>query len=87
MRNQYACVKYYEGTPIPASIIIVIILGVAFRQGRIDHLLPLGSIRTDALNHRTNTGQGIGQTSIRVSDRSRYRRLAGRNIVIENGGR
>ena len=38
-------VKYYEGTPIPASIIIVLILGVAFWQGRIDHLLPLGSIR------------------------------------------
>jgi len=38
-------VKYYEGTPIPASIIIVIILGIAFWQGRIDHLLPFGSIR------------------------------------------
>ncbi len=38
-------VKYYEGTPIPASIIIVIILGIAFWQGRVDHLLPFGSIR------------------------------------------
>jgi CDP-diacylglycerol--serine O-phosphatidyltransferase len=38
-------VKYYEGTPIPASIIIVIILGIAFWHGRIDHLLPFGSIR------------------------------------------
>ncbi len=38
-------VKYYEGTPIPVSIIIVIILGIAFWQGRIDHLLPFGSIR------------------------------------------
>ena len=38
-------VKYYEGTPIPASIILVIILGIAFWQGRIDHLLPFGSIR------------------------------------------
>ena len=38
-------VKYYEGTPIPTSIIIVIILGIAFWQGRIDHLLPFGSIR------------------------------------------
>ena len=36
-------VKYYEGTPIPTSIIIVIILGIAFRQGHIDHLIPLGS--------------------------------------------
>ncbi len=38
-------VKYYEGTPIPTSIIIVIILGIAFWQGRIDHLIPLGSYR------------------------------------------
>lgn len=38
-------VKYYEGTPIPASILIVILLGIAFWQGRIDHLLPFGSIR------------------------------------------
>ena len=38
-------VKYYEGTPIPVSIIIVIILGIAFWQGRVDHLLPFGSIR------------------------------------------
>jgi CDP-diacylglycerol--serine O-phosphatidyltransferase len=36
-------VKYYEGTPIPTSIILVIILGIAFWQGRIDHLIPLGS--------------------------------------------
>jgi CDP-diacylglycerol--serine O-phosphatidyltransferase len=38
-------VKYYEGTPIPSSIIIVIILGIAYWQGRIDHLLPFGSFR------------------------------------------
>jgi len=38
-------VKYYEGTPIPASLIIVIILGIAYWQGRIDHLLPFGSFR------------------------------------------
>ena len=38
-------VKYYEGTPIPTSIVIVIILGIAFWQGRIDHLLPFGSYR------------------------------------------
>src|SRR3970282_2444061 len=38
-------VKYYEGTPIPTSIIIVIILGIAFWKGRIDHLLPFGSFR------------------------------------------
>lgn len=38
-------VKYYEGTPIPTSIILVFILGIAYWQGRIDHLLPFGSIR------------------------------------------
>jgi CDP-diacylglycerol--serine O-phosphatidyltransferase len=38
-------VKYYEGTPIPTSIIIVIILGIAFWEGRVDHLLPFGSFR------------------------------------------
>ena len=38
-------VKYYEGTPIPASIIIVVVLAIAFWQGRIDHFLPFGSIR------------------------------------------
>jgi len=38
-------VRYYEGTPIPSSIIIVFILGIAFWQGRIDHLLPFGSFR------------------------------------------
>ena len=38
-------VKYYEGTPIPTSIVIVIILGIAFWQGRIDHFIPLGSYR------------------------------------------
>jgi CDP-diacylglycerol--serine O-phosphatidyltransferase len=38
-------VKYFEGTPIPSSIIIVLVLGIAFWQGRIDHLLPFGSFR------------------------------------------
>src|SRR5512145_3291939 len=37
-------VKYYEGTPIPSSIILVIVLGIAFWLGRIDQLLPFGSI-------------------------------------------
>jgi CDP-diacylglycerol--serine O-phosphatidyltransferase len=38
-------VKYYEGTPIPTSIIIVAILGIAYWQGRIDLLIPFGSYR------------------------------------------
>lgn len=37
--------------------------------------------------HRTNTGPGIRQTATRVSDRSRYRRLAVRITVCGNGGR
>ena len=36
-------VKYFEGTPIPTSIVLVAILGVAYWQGRIDGLIPLGS--------------------------------------------
>src|SRR6476469_9249715 len=35
-------VKYFEGTPIPTSILIVGILAVAFLQGRIDESLWLG---------------------------------------------
>ena len=38
-------VKYYQGTPITTSIIIVAILGIAFWQGRIDNLIPLGSFK------------------------------------------
>ena len=38
-------VKYYEGTPIPSSIIIVIVLGIAFWLGRIDNYILLGSYR------------------------------------------
>jgi len=38
-------VKYYEGTPIPTSILIVLILAIIFWRGRIDHLIPLGSYR------------------------------------------
>ena len=36
-------VKYYEGTPIPTGIIIVIVLGVVLWQGRIGDLMLLGS--------------------------------------------
>src|SRR6476469_4235742 len=35
-------VKYFQGTPIPTSIVIVGILAVAFLQGRIDESLWLG---------------------------------------------
>ena len=38
-------VKYFEGTPIPTSIAIVLLLGVAFYLGRIDADLWFGSVR------------------------------------------
>ena len=36
-------VKYFEGTPIPSSILIVALLGVAFKIDRIDHLVWFGA--------------------------------------------
>jgi CDP-diacylglycerol--serine O-phosphatidyltransferase len=38
-------VKYFEGTPIPTSIFIVILLGVAFWQGAIEENLWFGGFR------------------------------------------
>jgi CDP-diacylglycerol--serine O-phosphatidyltransferase len=38
-------VKYFEGTPIPTSIVLVAVLGVAFQLGRIDEALWLGAYR------------------------------------------
>jgi CDP-diacylglycerol--serine O-phosphatidyltransferase len=38
-------VKYFEGTPIPTSIAIVVLLLLAFYLGRVDDQLWLGSIR------------------------------------------
>ena len=35
-------VKYFEGTPIPTSVLIVFLLGIAILQGRIDDRLWLG---------------------------------------------
>jgi CDP-diacylglycerol--serine O-phosphatidyltransferase len=35
-------VKYFEGTPIPTSIVIVLLLGLAFYLGRIDASLVAG---------------------------------------------
>jgi CDP-diacylglycerol--serine O-phosphatidyltransferase len=37
-------VKYFEGTPIPTSILIVALLGVAFRLDRIDAALWFGAM-------------------------------------------
>ena len=36
-------VKYFEGTPIPTSILIVVLLGVAFTQQAVDEALWFGS--------------------------------------------
>jgi CDP-diacylglycerol--serine O-phosphatidyltransferase len=38
-------VKYFEGTPIPTSIAIVALLGVAFRLGQVDENLWFGVVR------------------------------------------
>jgi len=38
-------VKYFEGTPIPTSIAIVLLLGVAFYLGRVDDHLWMGAVR------------------------------------------
>ena len=38
-------VKYFEGTPIPTSIGIVLLLGIAMCLGRTDGALPLGVVR------------------------------------------
>lgn len=38
-------VKYFEGTPIPTSILIVALLGVGVFLGRIDESLWLGAVR------------------------------------------
>src|SRR6185436_2450067 len=38
-------VKYFEGTPIPTSILIVLLLGVAFSRQAIEHDLWFGVLR------------------------------------------
>ena len=38
-------VKYFEGTPIPTSIVLVAVLGVAFELGAVDGDLWLGAYR------------------------------------------
>jgi len=42
-------VKYFEGTPIPTSIIIVALLGVAFRLNRFAESFWLGSIHVGGM--------------------------------------
>jgi len=40
-----AKVKYFEGTPIPSSLLLVFVLAIAIWQGRIGESLWLGSLR------------------------------------------
>src|SRR4029453_9711018 len=42
-------VKYFEGTPIPTSIIIVLLLGVAFRLNRFDDNFWFGAIHVGGM--------------------------------------
>lgn len=37
-------VKYFEGTPIPSSLLLILVLAVCFSTGRIGDRLPLGII-------------------------------------------
>jgi len=43
-------VKYYEGTPIPSSLLLVVILGVAFGMGAVHEHLWLGSVEVGPWN-------------------------------------
>lgn len=38
-------VRYYEGTPIPTSLVLVLLLGVLFAVGRVHETMWLGEIR------------------------------------------
>ena len=61
-------------------------ISTGFEELSVDFLSVAEHSETDALNHRTTTGPKIRQTGTRVSDRSRYRRLAGRITVLEIRG-
>src|ERR671912_2139446 len=43
--EQTGKVKYFEGTPIPTSIVIVLLLGLTLWLGRTNGALPLGVVR------------------------------------------
>lgn len=38
-------VRYYEGTPIPSSLLIVLLLGVLFAMGRVHEQIWLGAVQ------------------------------------------
>ena len=58
-------VKYFEGTPIPTSIAIVVLLGVAFFMDRVGDALWLGSVRLGpALLHPLTLVYGISGSAM-----------------------
>ena len=58
-------VKYFEGTPIPTSIVIVAVLAAAFYLGRIGDHLWLGSLRIEpALLHPLSLIYAVSGTAM-----------------------
>jgi CDP-diacylglycerol--serine O-phosphatidyltransferase len=58
-------VKYFEGTPIPTSILIVVLLGVAFSQDAINSDLWFGTYRVGpALLHPLTFIYGLSGTAM-----------------------
>jgi CDP-diacylglycerol--serine O-phosphatidyltransferase len=45
LAGQTGKVRYYEGAPIPTSIVIVALLGIAYWQGCVDTHILFGSLR------------------------------------------
>lgn len=44
LSNETGRVKYFEGMPIPSSVLLILVLAVCFHMGRIGDNLPLGFI-------------------------------------------
>jgi CDP-diacylglycerol---serine O-phosphatidyltransferase len=42
-------VRYFEGTPIPSSLLLVALLGLCFYLGRIENDLPFGVVEIASL--------------------------------------
>jgi CDP-diacylglycerol---serine O-phosphatidyltransferase len=65
-------VKYFEGTPIPTSILIVILLGIAFAQHAVEGALWFGAYRVGpAIFHPLTllyvvSGMGMISATIRI---------------------
>lgn len=58
-------VKYFEGTPIPTSIVIVLLLGVAQYLGRVDAHLWLGQVKLGpALLHPLSIIYGVSGSAM-----------------------